>query len=241
MGEPREGAGAGERARAVRAMFSAIAPTYDRLNRILSCGVDASWRRSLVSHLPRGPVRLLDLACGTGDVTIEALRSRPEARVWCADFSLPMLQGAVPKLRREGFGTRASFQAASAEDLPYRDGVFDAVTIAFGIRNVVRRERALGEMGRVLRPGGQALILDFSLPPHPVVARAYGFYFRRILPLLGGLLSGNYQAYRYLPESVDGFPPRETFAGMMEDQGFEGVTYEDFTLGVATLYRGARR
>jgi demethylmenaquinone methyltransferase/2-methoxy-6-polyprenyl-1,4-benzoquinol methylase len=222
-------------------MFSAIAPTYDRLNRILSFGIDASWRRAMVSRLPRGPVRVLDLACGTGDVMLEALRLRSEAEVWGADFSVPMLRGAVRKVRREGFRGRVSFQAASAEDLPYRDETFDAVTIAFGIRNVTRRERALGEIWRVLRPGGRALILDFSLPPNAVIAAAYGFYFRRALPLLGGFFSGNYQAYRYLPESVDGFPPRETFAGMMRQEGFEGVTFEDYTLGVATLYRGERR
>ena len=231
---------AGERARAVRAMFSAIAPTYDLLNRILSLGIDASWRRSMVSRLPQGAVRVLDLACGTGDVTIAALRAHPEARVCGADFSIPMLRGAVAKIHREGFRGRATLQAASAEDLPYADQSFDAVTIAFGIRNVARRERALGEMRRVLRRGGRVLILDFSLPPNPWVATAYGFYFRRVLPLLGGVLSGNRRAYRYLPESVDGFPTRETFAGMMRDQGFEGVAFEDFTMGVATLYRGAR-
>ena len=221
-------------------MFSTIAPTYDLLNRLLSCGVDASWRRALVAYLPRGPSRVLDLACGTGDVSIAAAQRREQARVFGADFSLGMLRGAPPKLARQRLTRRICLQNASAEDLPYRDAVFDAVTIAFGIRNVVRRDRALAEMCRVLRPGGRALILDFSLPPHPVVRALYGFYFHRVLPFLGGLVSGNFAAYQYLPQSVAGFPPRGEFAAMLRDAGFSRVSYEDFTLGVATLYRGTK-
>ncbi len=229
-----------ERARAIRSMFSAIAPTYDLLNRILSFGVDRGWRRRLVARLPRGAPGVLDLACGTGDVAFEALRARPGARVAGADFSLPMLRRARSKAKRRGLERAVRFQAASAEDLPYRDGSFDAVTMAFGIRNVVRRDRALAEMFRVLRPGGRALILDFSLPPNPVVARGYGFYFHRVLPFVGGLVSGNFDAYRYLPDSVAGFPPRERFAAMMAEQGFRPVTWQDFTLGVVTLYEGRK-
>lgn len=230
----------GQRARAVQGMFSAIAPSYDRLNRLLSFGVDASWRRALVARLPRGAQRVLDLACGTGDVALAAADARPGLRVIGADFSLPMLRGAQRKVRAGGLAGCISLQAASAEDLPYRGNSFDAVTIAFGIRNVVRRERALGEMLRVLRPGGRALILDFSLPPNALVRAVYGCYFQRVLPLVGGLVSGNRGAYRYLPESVAGFPPRERFAQLMEAQGFAEVRYEDFTLGVATLYQGRR-
>jgi demethylmenaquinone methyltransferase/2-methoxy-6-polyprenyl-1,4-benzoquinol methylase len=219
-------------------MFSAIAPTYDLLNRLLSFGVDEAWRRALASRLPPGSPHVLDVACGTGDVTLAALRARPGAQVRGADFSLPMLRGAVPKLLRAGVQDRVTLQNASAEDLPYRDGVFDAVTIAFGIRNVIRRERALGEFFRVLKPGGRALILDFSLPPNPLVRAGYGFYFHRILPFVGGLVSGNVGAYRYLPRSVAAFPPRREFCRLLEDQGFAPATFEDFTLGVATLYQG---
>ena len=229
-----------ERARAVRAMFSAIAPTYDRLNRLLSFGVDGSWRRRLVRRLPQGPIRILDLACGTGDVSLAAAAARGQSHILGADFSLPMLRGAAPKLARTGLAERILLQNASAEDLPYRDGSFDAVTIAFGIRNVIRRQRALGEMHRVLRPGGVALILDFSIPPNPLVRKVYGFYFHRVLPFVGGMLSGNFDAYRYLPRSVEGFPSRPDFAALMEGAGFSGVAYEDLTMGVATLYRGVR-
>jgi demethylmenaquinone methyltransferase/2-methoxy-6-polyprenyl-1,4-benzoquinol methylase len=232
---------AAEKTRAIRRMFGAIAPTYDLLNRLLSFGVDARWRRAMVARLPSGPIRVLDLACGTGDVAVTIVRERPEAQVCGGDLSLPMLRGAVAKIRRWRMEDAVKFQALSAEDLPYRDHSFDAVTIAFGIRNVVRRDRALREMARVLKPGGSALLLDFSLPPHPLVRAVYGFYFHRMLPLLGGLVSGNFAAYRYLPKSVEGFPPRAEFAALMEECGFGEVSYRDFTLGVATLYRGVRK
>ncbi|MBI5017028.1 MAG: bifunctional demethylmenaquinone methyltransferase/2-methoxy-6-polyprenyl-1,4-benzoquinol methylase UbiE [Deltaproteobacteria bacterium] len=221
-------------------MFSAIAPTYDLLNRLLSFGVDRRWRRTLVEHLPAGPVQVLDLACGTGDVALEIARARPQARIAGADFTLGMLRGAQAKIAGTGWGGRITLQNAAAEDLPYRDRTFDAVTLAFGIRNVVGRERALAEMLRVLRPGGQVLLLDFSVPPHPVVRILYDLYFRRLLPLIGGLISGHRDAYRYLPASVAAFPPRGEFAAMMETQGFSKVTHRDLTLGVATLYRGWR-
>jgi demethylmenaquinone methyltransferase/2-methoxy-6-polyprenyl-1,4-benzoquinol methylase len=229
-----------QRARSIRDMFSAIAPTYDLLNRVLSLGVDRRWRRALVGHLPAGPVRVLDLACGTADVALEAARARPEACIAGADFTFEMLRAARPKIAAAGQGGRITLQNASAEDLPYLDETFDAVTMAFGIRNVVAREQALGEIHRVLKIGGEALILDFSLPPNPVVRTLYGFYFHRLLPLVGGLVSGSFAAYRYLPASVQGFPPREVFARMMEEQGFSAVSRRDFTLGVATLYRGRR-
>lgn len=232
MTDPRE------RAQSVRDLFSAIAPTYDLLNRVLSLGVDRRWRRAMVAHVPAGPIRVLDLACGTGDVALEIARARPQAQISGADFTLGMLRAARPKIRAAGRGDRISLQGASAEDLPYPEGTFDAVTMAFGIRNVVGRERALAEIRRVLKPGGEALILDFSLPPNPVVGALYGLYFHRLLPVLGGLVSGDFGAYRYLPASVQGFPPREVFAKMMEEQGFSGVTHRDLTLGVATLYRG---
>lgn len=229
--QPAEEAGA----QGVRRMFSAIAPTYDLLNRILSFGVDESWRRKLAARLPQGELRVLDLACGTGDVALAVASARPGARLFGADFALPMLVGAGKKARG-----RVLLQNASAEDLPYRSESFDAVTMAFGIRNVVRRERALAEIVRVLRPGGTALLLDFSLPPNPLVRAGYGFYFHRLLPLVGGLISGNFRAYRYLPRSVAAFPSRPDFAKIMAEQGLAKVLYEDLTLGIATLYQGTK-
>ncbi len=225
---------------AVRKMFSAIAPTYDLLNRVLSFGIDVRWRREMVDKLPKGELSILDLACGTGDVAIEIVRRRPQARVAGADLSPPMLTAAKPKVVKWKMDDAITLTAASGEELPYADGVFDGVTIAFGIRNVTNRDRALMEMHRVLKPGGQALILDFSIPPNPLVRVGYGFYFHRVLPLLGGLVSGNYEAYKYLPRSVEGFPPRDEFASLMEECGFSKVEWKDFTFGVATLYEGTK-
>jgi demethylmenaquinone methyltransferase/2-methoxy-6-polyprenyl-1,4-benzoquinol methylase len=225
------------RAEAVRRMFGAIAPTYDLLNRILSFGVDESWRRRLAARLPSSELRVLDLACGTGDVAFAIAAARRPSTLFGADFALPMLKAARSKAARRGAGPLL-LQNASAEDLPYRSDSFDAVTIAFGIRNVIRRERALGEIVRVLKPGGISLVLDFSLPPNPLIRALYGFYFHRLLPLVGGLISGNFSAYRYLPRSVEAFPPRQEFARMMEEQGLRRVAYEDLTLGIATLYEG---
>jgi demethylmenaquinone methyltransferase/2-methoxy-6-polyprenyl-1,4-benzoquinol methylase len=231
---------AAERTNTVRRMFGAIAPTYDLLNRLLSFGVDAGWRRNTVARLPQGELRVLDLACGTGDVAIEIVRARPDALVFGGDLTLPMLKAGVPKLLKHRMDDAISFQCLSAEELPYAAESFHALTIAFGIRNVTRRERALKEMMRVLKPGGMALILDFSLPPNALVRAFYGLYFHRVLPLLGGLVSGNFEAYRYLPRSVEGFPPRAEFSRMMSEAGFASVEWTDFTMGVATLYVGKK-
>lgn len=231
---------AAERTRTVKRMFGAIAPRYDLLNRLLSFGVDTGWRRKMVAKLPVGTLKVLDLACGTGDVAIEILRARPDSKVFGADLSLGMILAGKPKIARRLMEDAILLTAASAEELPYPDSSFHAMTIAFGIRNVTRREVALAEIGRVLKPGGRALILDFSLPKNPVIAALYGMYFHRVLPLLGGLVSGNFEAYRYLPKSVENFPPREKFAKMMEEAGFAEVGWTDFTMGVATLYEGEK-
>ncbi len=231
---------AADRTRAVRSMFGAIAPTYDLLNRILSFGVDVGWRRKMVAKLPTGKTRMLDLACGTGDVAIEIMHYRPQAQVFGGDITIPMLKAGVPKIVKHRMEDAICFQALSAEELPYRDESFDAATIAFGIRNVSRREVGLAEMARVLKPGGRVLILDFSLPRNAFVRFFYGMYFHRVLPLLGGIVSGNMEAYKYLPRSVEGFPPRERFAEMMGEAGFGEVRYTDFTCGIATLYEGVK-
>lgn len=232
---------ASEKTRTVKKMFGAIAGRYDLLNRLLSFGVDVGWRRALVARLPRqGELKILDLASGTGDVAIEIVKRRPGAKVCGADLSLPMLKAGVPKIIKRGMAGAISLQAVSAEELPYPENTFDGLTIAFGIRNVARRDVALKEMARVLKPGAKALILDFSLPQNPVIRVLYGFYFHRVLPLLGGLVSGNFEAYRYLPKSVEGFPPREAFKAMMEEAGFKSVAFTDYTLGVATIYEGVK-
>lgn len=232
---------ADEKSRYVREMFSAIVPTYDLLNHVLSAGIDVAWRKLMVKCLPEGEINLLDLACGTGDVTIEALKVRPDAKVFGTDFSHSMLLGAKPKIKKLGLDDKVVLQTASAENLPYKENVFDAMTIAFGIRNVARRRKALGEIFRVLRPNGKALIVDFSLPSNFAVRLMYRTYFLKVLPLIGGVVSGNFEAYKYLPQSVEGFPTPEKFAQELKDAGFNHVEYKRLTFGIATFYQGVKK
>lgn len=219
-------------------MFSQIAPRYDLLNRLLSAGVDQSWRRAAVREaLKHGPKRVLDLACGTGDLTLLLKKSAPEAEVVGADFALPMLELARAKAKKSGLQVR--FQEADALELDFPDEHFDAVTIAFGFRNFADYERALAELHRVLRPGGRLCILEFPPPPKSGPGVLYRFYFTRVLPYIGGLISGNAAAYRYLPASVEHFPAPEVLGGMMEKAGFR-VQYRLFTGGIAALHVGEK-
>lgn len=219
-------------------MFSQIAPRYDLLNRLLSAGVDQSWRRAAVREaLKHGPKRVLDLACGTGDLTLLLKKSAPEAEVVGADFALPMLELARAKAQKSGLQVR--FQEADALELDFPDAYFDAITVAFGFRNFADYERALAELYRVLRPSGRLCILEFPPPPKSGLGVLYRFYFTRVLPYIGGLISGNAAAYRYLPASVERFPPPEALRGMMEKAGFR-VRYRLFTGGIAALHVGEK-
>ncbi|RIH85355.1 Ubiquinone/menaquinone biosynthesis C-methyltransferase UbiE [Meiothermus luteus] len=220
-------------------MFSEIAPRYDLLNRVLSAGVDRRWRKALVeAALERGPKRILDLATGTGDVALLLKRLAPQAEVIGGDFAPPMLELARLKARRAGL--EISFVQADALALPFPDHRFDLVTIAFGFRNFADHERALAELHRVIAPGGRLCILEFPPPPKGGLGRLYRLYFTRILPLIGGLISGNPGAYRYLPESVERFPDPPTLATMMGLAGFE-THYRPLTGGIAALHVGDKR
>lgn len=221
----------------VREIFGRIAPRYDLLNHLLSLNIDRYWRARTVSRL--APIlahpgaRVLDVACGTGDLTL-ALQSRTaSARIFASDFCHPMLLAAKSKL--------ANCQRLFESDalvLPVRDGSLDLVTIAFGFRNLTNYRDGLIELRRVLKPGGTLAILEFSTPPNPFLARAYGFYSRAILPTVGGMISGSREAYAYLPESVRKFPDAEGLAQQMRDAGFENVRFERMTAGIVALHRG---
>lgn len=221
-------------------MFDRIAPRYDLLNRLLSFGRDTAWRRALVRCLPDGSeLYALDLATGTGDVLITLHRESGRLRGGLgADMSGGMLIQGRKKLIRLGLWDRYPLARCDATRLGLRENVFDVVTIAFGIRNVVAVETALEEMRRVLRPGGRVLILEFSLPENRLFRRVYLWYFRHVLPRIGGIISGDTPAYRYLNETVESFPYGEAFCALMKNAGFENIQSRALTLGIAAIYQG---
>ena len=222
----------------IERMFSAVAPRYDLLNRLLSAHLDQRWRGKAAASLTlRNGAPVLDVCAGTGDQAL-ALRKRT-SRVLAADFSVPMLEIARRKFRR----TEAPFPSGFASDtllLPLPSESLGAVTVSFGLRNVVDLDAALGEMYRVLRLGGETAILEFALPRSPLLRKPYLFYFRSILPRIGAWLSPRGSAYTYLPESVMQFPQRAEFTRRMEDVGFRDATWRDLTGGIVCLYTGRR-
>jgi demethylmenaquinone methyltransferase/2-methoxy-6-polyprenyl-1,4-benzoquinol methylase len=230
--------GAPEKA-AVRSMFDRIAPRYDLLNHLLSAGIDIRWRRAAVDFLDlRMPGRVLDVCTGTADLLIEALGRDAARRGAGVDLSGEMLVRGQRKLLARGMRERGVLAAGDAERLPLRGEVFDGVLVAFGIRNVGDPASALREMARVLRPAGRAVVLEFSMP-RGIMGRLYRFYFRSVLPRIGGLLSEK-SAYSYLPASVERFATPEAFTALMEQSGFVDVRLRRLTGGIAHLYRGEK-
>lgn len=228
-----------EKGRGIRAMFDDIAPRYDLLNRLLSMGIDRRWRRFAVGQLripPNGLV--LDMATGTGDVALEIASRTPDSvRIVGEDFTQGMLLKGREKIAASEYRDRIELVNAPCEAIPHPDNLFDGVTIAFGIRNVVDRQAGLAEMCRVLKPGGRAVILEFSTPKNPLFKTIYMTYFHKILPFVGGLISQR-SAYKYLPDSVAEFPPQSEFEAMMRTAGFTQVRHHDLTFGIATVYVG---
>ncbi len=225
---------------AVEAMFDSIAPQYDRLNRILSLGIDQGWRRKAVRWLGESsPRTILDAATGTGDLAIQALTLDPE-HVTGIDLSEPMLAVGRKKIAAMGESRRITMQQADAADLPFADDTFDAALVAFGVRNFEDLDAGLADIRRVLKPGGALVVLEFSTPTLPVFRELYAFYSRYILPWVGSLLSGNRGAYEYLPESVKQFPDGRDFLNRMQGVGYGELQAMPVTLGVATIYRGVK-
>jgi len=223
----------------VRRMFGRIAPRYDLLNHLLSFQMDRWWRRRTARRFPRvlgrPGARVLDLCCGTGDM-VAALRSRAVAsvRIYGVDFSRPMLERAAGKLG--GTGSACSLAEADALRLPFPDGGFDLVTTAFGFRNLADYKGALAEVYRVLAPGGEVGILEFSEPRSRLFGPLYGLYLRRLLPWIGGRISGDRAAYRYLQTSMAGFPAPLQLAGWMSEAGFTEVRVQELSGGIACLH-----
>ena len=228
-----------EKGHNIQQMFDTIAPRYDFLNRLLSFGIDRRWRKKAVRLLKyREGSRILDVATGTCDVALEIARSTPASvRITGADFSPEMIGLGEVKVQASPYAGRIDLKVAPCEDLPFPSETFDSITIAFGIRNVVDRKLGLAEMWRVLKPGGRMIILEFSTPRSLLFRQIYHFYFRTVLPFVGGLFS-KYNAYKYLPDSVMEFPPHEEFAQMIVEAGFRSVHIKELTFGIASLYVG---
>ena len=233
--------------RQVEGMFDSIAPTYDALNHLLSLGIDRGWRRKVVKmsagflsgrSLPQS--LLLDVATGTGDLAIALARWIPRAHVTGVDISEKMRAVGREKVLQAGLSERITLQTGDAEALEFADGSFDCVTVAFGVRNFGDIPAGLDEMYRVLREGGKCFVLEFSEPTVPVFGSVYRFYFHRVLPWMGRLVSKDAAAYTYLPHSVDDFPSPERFSQMLVEAGFSSVRVRRLTGGVAWVYEAEK-
>jgi demethylmenaquinone methyltransferase / 2-methoxy-6-polyprenyl-1,4-benzoquinol methylase len=229
---------ANEHAGRVREMFGRIAKRYDLLNHLLSGNVDKRWRRIVAARvrekLSANDGRVLDVACGTGDLSL-TLFDITGARVVGTDFCRPMLEIAAAKT-----ADRIPLIEGDALNLPFRGGSFEVVTIAFGLRNLASVEGGLAELRRVLKPGGWIAVLEFSRPANAMLRPLFGLYFTRILPLMGGLISGSRSAYSYLPASVQKFPDQTQLSLLMQQAGFDQVQFENLTGGIAALHMGRR-
>jgi demethylmenaquinone methyltransferase/2-methoxy-6-polyprenyl-1,4-benzoquinol methylase len=227
-----------ERKRRIQEMFNGIAGRYDLLNHLLSGGIDVYWRRRALSKVRlKKPERVLDLATGTGDFALAVGRLGVRWVVG-ADVALNMVR--LGKNKVIGRQPPVVLMGGDAEQLPFRAECFDLVTVAFGVRNFGSIAAGLAQAWRVLRPGGEMLILDFSEPTWPLFKQVYGFYFKRVLPLVGGLISGNRAAYAYLPQSVGFFPQGRAFLELMEEAGFVETKATALTLGIAHVYQGRK-
>jgi demethylmenaquinone methyltransferase/2-methoxy-6-polyprenyl-1,4-benzoquinol methylase len=219
-------------------MFGRIAKRYDLLNHLLSGNVDKRWRRIVATRvrekLSSNEASVLDVACGTGDLSL-TLFDITGARVVGTDFCRPMLEIAADKT-----ADRIPLIEGDALNLPFRGGSFEVVTIAFGLRNLASVEGGLAELRRVLKPGGWLAVLEFSRPANAMLRPLFGLYFTRVLPLMGGLISGSRSAYTYLPASVQKFPDQEQLSLLMQQAGFEQVQFENLTGGIAALHMGRR-
>ncbi len=224
----------------VKQMFNDIAPRYDFLNHFLSAGMDKRWRRKTISMLkPYHPKQILDIATGTADLAIEAMRLQPE-KITAVDITEEMLRLAAIKIQKKNLSDTIILKAARSEELPFADASFDAVMVAFGVRNFYDLEKGLKEMHRVLKKNGVVAVLEFSVPTAFPIKQLYKFYFRRILPVMGKMVSKSKTAYTYLPETVLSFPQGKGFTALLERTGFVNTRFKRLSMGICSIYIAER-
>lgn len=227
----------GSKKEQVAAMFNAISPKYDALNRILSAGIDQSWRRKTLREIrATGALKLLDVATGTADLALALAKGIPGSKVVGVDISSGMLEVGRSKVRAKDLEGRVRLDLGDGEQLPYEESSFGAVTVAFGVRNFENLEQGLRDMRRVLELGGTLAVLEFSQPTAWPLRSLYLFYFKNILPRIGRMVSKDASAYTYLPNSVQAFPYGEAFAAKLREAGFKSVRVRPLTFGIASLY-----
>lgn len=232
--------GKGSKKEQVAAMFNNISRRYDLLNHLLSLGIDIVWRKKAIKKLKNlKPGLILDVATGTGDLAIEAMSLKPD-QIIGIDISEGMLQHGREKISKKGLSDRIELMVGDSENLPFEDNKFDAITVAYGVRNFENLEAGLKEMFRVLKPDGQMVVLEFSKPRSFPFKQLYNFYFRFILPFIGKVIAKDNSAYTYLPESVQHFPDGEDFLNILGKTGFNNTQWEPLTFGISSIYTGTK-
>ena len=231
----------GKKSEQVEEMFDNIAPAYDKLNHTLSMGIDRSWRRKAIKYLrPFRPRRIMDVATGTGDFAILACRELQPDSLIGTDISEGMMNVGREKVKKEGLSDKISFAREDCTSLSFADNRFDAITVAFGIRNFEDLDKGLSEMCRVLKPGGHLVILELTTPDRFPMKQLFAIYSKIVIPLLGKLLSKDNSAYHYLPDTIKVFPQGEVMKGVISKAGFGEVHFRRLTFGICTLYTATK-
>ncbi len=231
----------GSKKKQVKQMFDRISGEYDKLNHLLSAGIDIRWRKKTLAELGNvQPDAILDVATGTGDFALMLHDHWPEAMVTGLDLSPGMLEVAGKKVAKAGLENSIDLVEGDSENLPFEDNFFDLVTVGFGVRNFEHLSKGISEMQRVLKPGGKLAILEFTKPRTPVVKQLFQWYFKHLLPRIGGAISGDTAAYRYLFDSVQAFPEYEALTDIMTGAGFSKTYYKPLTFGICCIYIGEK-